>query len=83
MRRSIKILSLALVLLAVVLMASILVNVRVLDETPPIEKRGQMKLIGLISDTHIPSRSKRLPDRVFEVFKDVDLIIHAGDLTQI
>lgn len=64
-------------------MASLLVNVRVLDEVPPIEKLGEMKLIGLISDTHIPSRSKKLPDRVFEVFKDVDLIIHAGDLTQI
>ena len=64
-------------------MASLLVNVPVLDETPLIEKRGEMKLIGLVSDTHIPSRAKKLPDRVFEVFKDVDLIIHAGDLTQI
>lgn len=64
-------------------MASLLVNVRVLDETPTIEKRGKMKLIGLVSDTHIPSRSKKLPDRVFEVFEDADMIIHAGDLTQI
>jgi putative phosphoesterase len=43
------------------------------------ELRGA-KVIGLISDTHIPSRSKRIPERVFESFKDVDLILHAGDL---
>ena len=37
-------------------------------------------LIGVISDTHIPVRSKKIPDKVFEVFKDVDLILHAGDI---
>jgi putative phosphoesterase len=37
-------------------------------------------LIGVISDTHIPIRSKKIPDKVFEVFKDVDLILHAGDI---
>lgn len=42
-----------------------------------------MKLIGLISDTHIPSRAKAIPSEVFEVFNEVDLILHAGDLTQI
>ena len=35
--------------------------------------------IGLISDTHIPTRAKRLPDRIFEIFRDADHIIHAGD----
>jgi len=40
-------------------------------------------LIGLISDTHIPDRAKELPLKVMESFKDVDLIIHAGDLTSI
>lgn len=35
--------------------------------------------IGLISDTHIPTRAKGLPDKVFETFQDVDHIIHAGD----
>jgi hypothetical protein len=77
------ILALAVVFLAIALMPSLLVNVRVLDEVPPIEKRGDLKLIGLVSDTHIPSRSRKLPDRVFEIFKDADMIIHAGDLTQI
>ena len=38
-------------------------------------------LIGLISDTHIPDRTKEMPQKVFEAFSNVDLIIHAGDLT--
>jgi len=37
----------------------------------------------LISDTHIPSRAKAIPREVFEIFNRVDLILHAGDLTQI
>jgi putative phosphoesterase len=35
--------------------------------------------VGIISDTHIPGRAKALPSKVFELFKDVDLILHAGD----
>ncbi|WP_407379632.1 metallophosphoesterase [Methanobrevibacter sp.] len=38
-------------------------------------------LIGLISDTHIPDRARQIPEKVLESFKDVDLIIHSGDLT--
>ena len=38
-------------------------------------------LIGLISDTHIPDRAKELPQNVFEAFENVELILHAGDLT--
>ena len=38
-------------------------------------------LIGLISDTHIPDRARVIPEKVLTTFKDVDLIIHAGDLT--
>jgi len=41
------------------------------------------KRVGVISDTHIPARAKKIPEKVFEVFKGVNLIIHAGDLTQI
>ncbi len=37
-------------------------------------------LIGAISDTHIPERALNIPETVFEVFKDVDIILHAGDL---
>jgi putative phosphoesterase len=37
-------------------------------------------LIGLISDTHIPEIANAIPPRVREVFKGVDLILHAGDI---
>ena len=36
--------------------------------------------IGLISDTHIPDHAKALPPHLDDVFKDVDLILHAGDM---
>lgn len=36
--------------------------------------------IGVISDTHIPHRAKAIPPIVFELFKDVGMILHAGDL---
>ena len=36
--------------------------------------------IGLISDTHIPEACEHLPARVFEVFRGVDLVMHAGDV---
>ena len=37
-------------------------------------------LIGLISDTHIPQAAPCLPSQVKEIFRDVDLILHAGDV---
>lgn len=37
--------------------------------------------IGLISDSHMPTVALRLPSGVAKVFRDVDLILHAGDLT--
>ena len=40
-------------------------------------------LIGLISDTHISERAEKIPITVLEVFKNVELIIHGGDLTSI
>lgn len=36
--------------------------------------------IGVISDTHIPDRGQHIPGIVLDAFKDVDLIIHAGDI---
>ena len=36
--------------------------------------------VGVISDTHIPGASRSLPPAVFEIFKGVDLILHAGDI---
>ncbi|MFC1977506.1 metallophosphoesterase family protein [Chloroflexota bacterium] len=40
-------------------------------------------LIGLISDTHIPNHAKELPAQLKEVFRGVDLILHAGDIYNI
>ncbi len=36
--------------------------------------------IGVISDTHVPTISPSLPAAVFELFKGVDFIFHAGDI---
>jgi putative phosphoesterase len=36
--------------------------------------------IGLIADTHIPEACERLPDSVWMAFRDVDLVMHAGDV---
>jgi len=84
LRKLLGIISLTLTILLIVAMITFsIVNVEVRDEVPSIEKEGDVRVVALISDTHIPSRTKRLPDRVFEVFRDADVIIHAGDLTQI
>ncbi|MBF8266334.1 MAG: metallophosphoesterase family protein [Dehalococcoidia bacterium] len=40
-------------------------------------------LVGLISDTHIPQAAKYMPPQVKEAFKNVDLILHAGDIYQL
>lgn len=37
--------------------------------------------VGVLSDTHIPQRGPRLPDTVLRHFEDVELILHAGDLS--
>ena len=37
--------------------------------------------IGLISDTHITEKRGKLPQKALESFQDVDLILHAGDIT--
>jgi hypothetical protein len=36
--------------------------------------------IGLISDTHIPHHAKKLPPQLKDIFRGVDLILHAGDV---
>jgi putative phosphoesterase len=68
-------------MLIIALINNLSTNVEVLDEIPEIEKEPGIKIVGLISDTHLPSRAHKIPDKVFEVFKNADLIIHAGDLT--
>ena len=42
-----------------------------------------VKTLGLISDTHVPKKSRSIPKRVFEIFENVDYIIHAGDLVEL
>ena len=41
------------------------------------------KTVGLIADTHVPKRAPRVPQQVFDAFKNVDYIIHAGDLVEL
>ena len=36
--------------------------------------------IGLIADTHIPETARDLPVQINEIFRDIDLILHAGDI---
>jgi putative phosphoesterase len=36
--------------------------------------------LGLISDTHMPERCEALPAALPTIFRDVDLILHAGDV---
>ena len=36
--------------------------------------------IGVISDTHIPKVAPELPEIIYRAFKEIDLILHAGDL---
>lgn len=37
--------------------------------------------IGIISDTHIPSRASGIPAEALERFAGVELILHAGDIS--
>lgn len=39
-----------------------------------------MTKIGLIADSHIPEAMPELPGQVRDVFADVELILHAGDM---
>jgi len=40
-------------------------------------------LIGLLSDTHVPQRTNKIPEIVFDDFKkrDIDYVFHMGDFT--
>ncbi len=39
--------------------------------------------IGVLSDTHVPSLAAALPPVVYTLFKDVELILHAGDIVSL
>ncbi len=46
-------------------------------------RKHATKMIGLVSDTHVPVRAREIPKQVFRIFDNVDFIIHAGDLVQL
>lgn len=39
-----------------------------------------VRRIGVVSDTHVPRRARRLPPEILRQLRGVDLILHAGDL---
>src|ERR1700758_5032042 len=44
---------------------------------------AEIHRIGVISDTHVPRRAPRVPDAALRHFEDVELILHAGDLSSL
>ncbi len=36
--------------------------------------------IGVISDTHIPGKFEHVPGVIIDAFREVDIVVHAGDL---
>jgi hypothetical protein len=39
--------------------------------------------IGLLSDTHMPERWHKIPETLPNIFKDVNLLLHAGDVGEL
>jgi len=39
--------------------------------------------IGVISDTHIPDRAEHIPEDILSAFKEVDMVVHAGDMVDL
>ncbi len=44
---------------------------------------ASIQRIGVLADTHIPTKAPTLPPRVYEVFQNVTHILHAGDLVSL
>jgi uncharacterized protein len=49
-------------------------NVEVVSYGPEVTR------IGVISDTHLPTRARSVPGKIYQLFAGVHLILHAGDL---
>ena len=49
-------------------------------EVKTVEYASWVNKIGVVSDTHIPTRGRFLPPQLFKIFDGVQLILHAGDL---
>ena len=39
--------------------------------------------IGVISDTHIPDKAEHIPQDILNAFKQVDMVVHAGDMVDL
>lgn len=39
--------------------------------------------IGVVADTHISGDTKKIPSEIYDHFRGVDLILHAGDLVEL
>ena len=53
------------------------------QELPKLSNEPPTRTVGLISDTHVPSRARQIPKEVFAVFDKVDYVVHAGDLVDL
>jgi putative phosphoesterase len=50
---------------------------------PRFRESNSTKIVGLISDNHIPVRARNIPKIVFKIFEDAEFILHAGDLVNL
>jgi hypothetical protein len=50
---------------------------------PKLSNDPPTRTVGLISDTHVPSRAREIPKEVFAIFDKVDYVVHAGDLVDL
>lgn len=50
---------------------------------PKMPALGSAKIVGLIADTHIPVKARKVPREVFKIFDDAEYIVHAGDLVEL
>ena len=39
--------------------------------------------VGVLSDTHVPTIVSALPPVIYDIFNEVDLILHAGDISEL
>jgi hypothetical protein len=54
------------------------------DLLPPDLPAERLALcVGLVSDTHLPQRLRRLPASLFDALAGVDLLLHAGDVGEL
>jgi hypothetical protein len=51
-----------------------------MTEIKTVHYGSDVKTIGVIADTHIPTRGRFMPPQLFRIFNEVQLILHAGDL---